>query len=101
MKAMVEGERVLRPYTPSSSPSQRGYVDLLVKTYEYGKMSQSLRKAKIGDTYEVGCLVAAIDCATHHIFSHIFCSPALLFACFAFIFRVRMPAALRCRCGAL
>lgn len=56
----INGEPVIRPYTPvSSDETDRGYVDLVVKVYKRnvhpkfpdgGKMSQHLDEMKIGET---------------------------------------------------
>lgn len=57
--ATINGELVIRPYTPISSDDDQGFVDLVVKVYfknvhpkfpEGGKMSQYLEEMKIGDT---------------------------------------------------
>jgi len=50
----ADGSRgnVLRPYTPLSSPGQKGYMDLAVKVYPEGKMSQHFASLKPGDTLE-------------------------------------------------
>jgi len=40
---------VLRPYTPISRPEAKGYLDLAVKTYPEGKMSQHIAGLKVGD----------------------------------------------------
>eukprot|EP00914_Ancora_sagittata_P013531 GHVO01026649.1.p1 GENE.GHVO01026649.1~~GHVO01026649.1.p1 ORF type:complete len:305 (+),score=55.97 GHVO01026649.1:85-999(+) len=54
----VDGNLVIRPYTPVSSDDDKGFVDLVVKVYfkdvhpkfpEGGKMSQYLEKMEIGD----------------------------------------------------
>nr|ABP97095.1 nitrate reductase [Chlorella vulgaris] len=60
--AKVDGELVMRAYTPSSSDDQLGYFELVVKIYfanqhprfpEGGKMSQYLEGMAIGDFMEV------------------------------------------------
>ena len=38
----IDGTTVMRPYTPCSSPSQKGYFELLIKSYEFGKMSSHM-----------------------------------------------------------
>jgi cytochrome-b5 reductase len=43
---------VMRPYTPISRPDVKGYLELAVKTYPEGKMSQHMAKMKIGDTLD-------------------------------------------------
>ncbi|KAG1656196.1 hypothetical protein FOA52_011997 [Chlamydomonas sp. UWO 241] len=59
-KAMVKekpddasAEAVVRPYTPTSAPDARGYLDLVVKTYPNGKMSSHMAGLKIGETLEM------------------------------------------------
>ena len=58
----VNGSLVVRPYTPTSSDEDEGYVDLVIKVYfkdvhpkfpEGGKMSQYLNDMKVGDTIDV------------------------------------------------
>ncbi|XP_078276767.1 NADH-cytochrome b5 reductase 1-like [Rhinoraja longicauda] len=59
LSARIDGNIVVRPYTPVTSDDDKGYVDLVVKIYfkgvhpkfpEGGKMSQYLEDLKIGDT---------------------------------------------------
>ncbi|XP_011143110.1 NADH-cytochrome b5 reductase 3 isoform X2 [Harpegnathos saltator] len=61
LTAKVEGEVVIRAYTPVSSDDDQGYVDLVIKVYfknvhpkfpEGGKLSQYLENMKIGDTID-------------------------------------------------
>lgn len=61
LSARVDGNLVVRPYTPVSSDDDKGFVDLVVKIYfkgihpkfpEGGKMSQYLEGLKIGDTID-------------------------------------------------
>uniref|UniRef100_A0A7N4PIB8 cytochrome-b5 reductase n=1 Tax=Sarcophilus harrisii TaxID=9305 RepID=A0A7N4PIB8_SARHA len=61
LSAKVNGNLVIRAYTPVSSDEVKGYVDLVVKIYyknvhpkfpEGGKMSQYLDNMKIGDTID-------------------------------------------------
>jgi len=51
----ADGSRanVIRPYTPISRPDAKGHVDLAVKTYPDGKMSQHIASLKVGDTLEI------------------------------------------------
>jgi len=58
----VDGQLVIRPYTPVSSDDDKGFMDLVVKVYfkdthpkfpEGGKMSQYLEKMELGDTIDV------------------------------------------------
>eukprot|EP00428_Durinskia_dybowskii_P076714 CAMPEP_0170357206 /NCGR_PEP_ID=MMETSP0117_2-20130122/1582_1 /TAXON_ID=400756 /ORGANISM="Durinskia baltica, Strain CSIRO CS-38" /LENGTH=319 /DNA_ID=CAMNT_0010611355 /DNA_START=218 /DNA_END=1173 /DNA_ORIENTATION=+ len=52
-----EGEgkssKVMRAYTPTSRPDQKGYFDLLVKSYEFGKLSPHLHTLRAGSSVEV------------------------------------------------
>ncbi|KAL7414530.1 hypothetical protein BDY24DRAFT_385529 [Mrakia frigida] len=43
------GKDVARPYTPVSSASTVGYLELIVKTYETGKISPFLASLKVGE----------------------------------------------------
>ncbi|XP_075423517.1 NADH-cytochrome b5 reductase 2-like isoform X1 [Ascaphus truei] len=61
LSAKVNGNLVIRAYTPVSSDGVRGHVDLIVKVYyknvnpkfpEGGKMSQYLDSMKIGETMD-------------------------------------------------
>ncbi|CAD7704946.1 unnamed protein product [Ostreobium quekettii] len=60
--AKVNGEPVMRAYTPTSSDDDVGHFDLVVKVYfanvhprfpEGGKLSQHFEQMKIGDTIDV------------------------------------------------
>jgi len=53
VRADINGNKVMRAYTPTSRPDQLGYFDLLVKSYEYGKMSTHLHSLTPGATLEV------------------------------------------------
>lgn len=46
----AKGNNVIRPYTPISDVEQKGSFDLLVKTYEGGKMSVHIHNLKVDDT---------------------------------------------------
>ncbi|XP_048511835.1 NADH-cytochrome b5 reductase 3 isoform X2 [Athalia rosae] len=61
LSAKVDGEVVIRAYTPVTSDDDHGYVDLVVKVYfkdvhpkfpAGGKMSQYLESLNIGDTID-------------------------------------------------
>ncbi|ETE62069.1 NADH-cytochrome b5 reductase 3, partial [Ophiophagus hannah] len=61
LSARIDGNLVIRPYTPVSSDDDKGFVDLVVKIYfkgvhpkfpEGGKMSQYLENLKMGDTID-------------------------------------------------
>ena len=53
VRADIDGMKVMRAYTPTSRPDKKGFFDLLVKSYEFGKMSTYLHGLKIGDELEV------------------------------------------------
>lgn len=46
----AKGNNVIRPYTPINDPEDKGFVDLLVKTYEGGKMSVHIKELNVNDT---------------------------------------------------
>lgn len=61
LSAKIDGNLVVRPYTPVSSDDDKGFVDLVVKIYyknihpkfpDGGKMSQYLESLRIGDTID-------------------------------------------------
>ncbi|XP_056604030.1 NADH-cytochrome b5 reductase 3 [Triplophysa dalaica] len=61
LSAKIDGNLVVRPYTPVSSDDDKGFVDLVVKIYyknvhpkfpEGGKMSQYLESLRLGDTID-------------------------------------------------
>ncbi|XP_054721195.1 NADH-cytochrome b5 reductase 3-like [Uloborus diversus] len=62
LSAKIDGNIVIRPYTPVSTEDDKGYFELVIKVYfkgvhpkfpDGGKMSQYLNNMKIGDTIEV------------------------------------------------
>jgi len=53
IRAEIDGEQILRSYTPTSTNDDKGYFDLVVKVYPNGKMTQYLNNLKIGDEIEV------------------------------------------------
>jgi cytochrome-b5 reductase len=53
LRATVEGEEVVRSYTPTSSNSDKGFFDLVIKVYPKGKMSQHVDSLKVGEFIEV------------------------------------------------
>lgn len=44
------GKAVVRPYTPVTKEHTKGHFDLVVKSYEQGKMSQHIGQLKVGDS---------------------------------------------------
>jgi nitrate reductase (NAD(P)H) len=68
--AEVDGETVMRAYTPTSNNNQRGYFDLVIKIYvahvhprfpDGGKMSQHFHSMKIGDAIQAKGPVGHIE----------------------------------------
>lgn len=62
LTARIDGQLVIRPYTPVTSNKDEGHMDLVVKIYfknvhpkfpDGGKMSQYLESMHIGDTIDV------------------------------------------------
>eukprot|EP01083_Nonionella_stella_P026235 72169_1 len=53
VKAKIGGEDVIRPYTPTSPSTARGYFDLIIKVYPTGKMSQHIFSLRKGDTLDI------------------------------------------------
>nr|CAG4645048.1 EOG090X0BKI [Leptodora kindtii] len=62
LSAKVNGQLIIRPYTPVSSDDDKGYMDLVVKVYfknvhpkfpDGGKMTQYLEDLPIGETIDV------------------------------------------------
>ncbi|GLC37614.1 hypothetical protein PLESTF_001642100 [Pleodorina starrii] len=56
LKAKPEDEKpkpVIRPYTPTSPPDAKGYMDLVVKVYDKGVMSKHIDSLKVGETLEM------------------------------------------------
>ncbi|XP_052797613.1 NADH-cytochrome b5 reductase 3-like isoform X2 [Mya arenaria] len=62
LSARIDGQLVIRPYTPVSSDDDKGYMDLVIKVYfknvnpkfpDGGKMSQYLNNMEIGDYIDV------------------------------------------------
>ena len=51
----VKGEQkeIVRSYTPISSDENRGYFDLLIKSYPTGNISRHMATLKVGDTMKV------------------------------------------------
>jgi len=46
------GKDVVRPYTPVSDPSDRGFLDLVIKSYPQGVMSQHIANLQPGQTLD-------------------------------------------------
>lgn len=44
---------VIRPYTPTSDPNDKGYLEFVIKKYPDGPMSEHIHSMKVGDTLDV------------------------------------------------
>ena len=53
VRAEIDGNMVIRAYTPTSRSDTTGHFDLLIKSYEMGKLSQHMHALKPGDSMEV------------------------------------------------
>lgn len=53
VRAQIDGTNVTRAYTPVSKPSQLGHFDLVIKKYEFGKLSTYLCDLRVGDMVDV------------------------------------------------
>lgn len=51
--ATINEKEVIRSYTPISSDDDKGYFDLLIKTYPTGNISKVVGELKIGDSIKV------------------------------------------------
>eukprot|EP00158_Paraphelidium_tribonemae_P001354 Partr_v1_DN24294_c0_g1_i2_m36791 putative cytochrome b5 reductase len=52
-RATVEGKEVMRSYTPTSLHTDRGFFDLLIKTYPNGALSAHFSRLVVGDTVDI------------------------------------------------
>lgn len=48
----MDGNKVIRPYTPVSRPEETGYFEILIKSYALGKMSPHLFNMKEGESID-------------------------------------------------
>ncbi|KAG0139940.1 hypothetical protein CROQUDRAFT_665819 [Cronartium quercuum f. sp. fusiforme G11] len=53
VRAEINGKNIQRSYTPVSSDDDRGYFDLLIKTYEQGNISKYIANLKVGESIQV------------------------------------------------
>lgn len=53
VQAEINGKKVMRSYTPVSSDDDRGFFDLMIKTYPNGNISKYVSTLKVGDPIEV------------------------------------------------
>ena len=51
--ATIDGKEVMRSYTPTSSDEDKGYFDLLIKSYPTGNISKHVASLTIGSTMRV------------------------------------------------
>jgi cytochrome-b5 reductase len=49
----LDGNKVMRPYTPVSRPDEIGHFEILIKSYALGKMSPHLFNMKEGDSIDI------------------------------------------------
>lgn len=52
-RAEIDGTQIIRAYTPTSRTDTTGHFDLLIKRYEYGKLTPYLHHLKAGSTVEI------------------------------------------------
>jgi cytochrome-b5 reductase len=52
-KATIDGEDVVRPYTPTNSTRDKGVLELVVKGYPTGKLSKHITGLQVGDSLEM------------------------------------------------
>ncbi|MBD4937282.1 hypothetical protein GUF79_14495, partial [Xanthomonas citri pv. citri] len=51
-RVTINGERLVRYYTPVNVPNTEGLLELVVKTYKHGTVSKYFDKLKIGQYVE-------------------------------------------------
>uniref|UniRef100_A0A060T2E0 NADH-cytochrome b5 reductase n=1 Tax=Blastobotrys adeninivorans TaxID=409370 RepID=A0A060T2E0_BLAAD len=51
--ANIDGKEIVRSYTPTSSDEDKGFFDLVIKTYPTGNISKHVGNLAIGDTINV------------------------------------------------
>jgi cytochrome-b5 reductase len=61
VKANINNEEVIRPYTPISEHDEKGHFDLLVKDYPKGKMSRYITQLQPGDTLDCKGPISKIE----------------------------------------
>lgn len=49
IQAEIDGKNVMRSYTPTSSDDDKGFFDLIVKTYPKGNISRYLDEVRVGE----------------------------------------------------
>ncbi|CCH41574.1 NADH-cytochrome b5 reductase 1 [Wickerhamomyces ciferrii] len=53
IKAEINGKEIVRSYTPTSNDAEKGYFDLLIKSYPTGNISKYIAELSIGDSIDV------------------------------------------------
>lgn len=53
VQAEINGKNIMRSYTPVSSDDDKGYFDLMIKSYPQGNISKYIGEMNVGDTLEV------------------------------------------------
>lgn len=53
VRANINGNNIIRAYTPTSSPFQKGSFELLIKAYPDGKLTPYLHSIKVGDVLDI------------------------------------------------
>ncbi|KAK9380836.1 uncharacterized protein V2V93DRAFT_369688 [Kockiozyma suomiensis] len=53
ISAVIDGKEVVRSYTPASSDDERGYFDLLIKSYPTGNISKYIAGVRVGQSIRV------------------------------------------------
>ncbi|TFK40983.1 NADH-cytochrome b5 reductase 1 [Crucibulum laeve] len=53
VSAEIGGKVITRSYTPVSSDDDRGFFELLIKTYEKGNISRHIAQLKVGDNIRI------------------------------------------------
>ncbi|KAH3683903.1 hypothetical protein WICPIJ_005103 [Wickerhamomyces pijperi] len=53
IQAVINGKEITRSYTPTSNDAQKGYFDLLIKSYPEGNISKHIAELEIGDHINV------------------------------------------------
>lgn len=53
LAATIGGKEIVRSYTPTSSDNDKGYFDLLIKSYPTGNISKHVASLQLGQTIKV------------------------------------------------
>jgi cytochrome-b5 reductase len=53
ISANIKGKDIVRSYTPTSNDAEKGYFDLLIKSYPEGNISKFIADLNIGDSIKV------------------------------------------------